>query len=100
MKAHLQNLIAQALQPLQQEGLLPNATLPAIPLERTRDRTHGDFASTIALALAQTEGEEKNHRLHLMRERHLTELEAALVVADEIGARRRRYALLESREAP
>ena len=54
----------------------------------------------LALALAQTEGEEKNHRLHVMRERHLTELEAALVVADEIGARRRRYALLESREAP
>jgi hypothetical protein len=30
-----------------------------------------------------------------MRERHLTELEAALVVADEIGARRRRYAFEE-----
>ena len=54
MKTHLQNLIAQALQPLQQEGLLPDAEPPCIPLERTRDRTHGDFASTIALALAKT----------------------------------------------
>ncbi len=54
MKTHLQNLIAQALQPLQREGLLPSAERPVIPLERTRDRTHGDFASTIALALAKT----------------------------------------------
>lgn len=54
MKTHLQNLVAQALQPLQQEGWLPAGELPAIPLERTRDRTHGDFASTIALALAKT----------------------------------------------
>ena len=54
MKTHLQNLVAQALQPLQQEGWLPAGELSAIPLERTRDRTHGDFASTIALALAKT----------------------------------------------
>jgi len=54
LKTHLQNLIAQALQPLQREGLLPSAERPVIPLERTRDRTHGDFASTIALALAKT----------------------------------------------
>jgi len=49
----------------------------------------------LALALAQTEGEEKNHRLHLMKERHLTELEAALIVAQEISAHRRRYATHE-----
>jgi arginyl-tRNA synthetase len=54
LKTHLQNLVAQALQPLQQEGWLPAGELSAIPLERTRDRTHGDFASTIALALAKT----------------------------------------------
>jgi len=54
LKTHLQNLIAQALQPLQQQGWLPDAERPAIPLERTRDRAHGDFASTIALVLAKT----------------------------------------------
>ena len=54
MKMHLQTLITQALQLLQQEGWLAGGELPAIPLERTRDRTHGDFASTIALALAKT----------------------------------------------
>jgi len=53
VKTHLQNLLAQALQALP-PALLPDGPLPAIPLERTRDRTHGDFASTIALALAKT----------------------------------------------
>ncbi|MBK8168628.1 MAG: conjugative transfer ATPase [bacterium] len=47
----------------------------------------------LALALAQTEGSEKNHRLNLMRERGLSELDAALAVAGEIAARRRAYAL-------
>lgn len=51
MKTHLQHLIAQALR--QMEG--PPAVDPQdIPLERTRERSHGDFASTIALALAKT----------------------------------------------
>jgi len=53
VKTHLQNLLVQALQALPPE-LLPDSPLPAIPLERTRDRTHGDFASTVALALAKT----------------------------------------------
>lgn len=33
---------------------MPTGELAAIPLERTRDRLHGDFASTIALALAKS----------------------------------------------
>ncbi len=54
MKTHLHHLIAQALQQLQREGVLIDVDPSSIPLERTRDRTHGDFASTIALALAKT----------------------------------------------
>ena len=54
MKAHLHALLAQALQQLRQDGLLPADAPAAIPLEQTRDRVHGDFASTIALALAKT----------------------------------------------
>jgi arginyl-tRNA synthetase len=54
LKAHLHALLAQALQQLRQDGLLlPDNAPTDIPLERTRDRTHGDFASTIALALAK-----------------------------------------------
>ena len=54
MKAHLHALLAQALQQLRQDGLLPADVPAAIPLEQTRDRAHGDFASTLALALAKT----------------------------------------------
>ena len=54
MKTYLHHLIAQALQQLQREGVLVDVDPSSIPLERTRDRTHGDFASTIALALAKT----------------------------------------------
>ncbi|MFO1430827.1 MAG: arginine--tRNA ligase [Candidatus Competibacteraceae bacterium] len=54
MKIQLQQLIEQALQGLHRTGRIPAAPLPAVALERTRDRAHGDFASTIALALAKT----------------------------------------------
>ncbi len=54
MKAHLHALIAQALQSLRQDGLLPVDAPASIPLERSRERIHGDFASTVALALAKT----------------------------------------------
>ena len=54
MKTHLQSLLTQALHRLQQDGLSLDGAPTAIPLERTRDRTHGDFASSIALALAKT----------------------------------------------
>lgn len=54
MKTHLQNLVTQALQQLQRDGLLTDAATIAIPLERARDRAHGDFASSVALMLAKT----------------------------------------------
>lgn len=53
MKTHLQHLLTQALHALHQQGLLPKNALTTIPLERTRERSHGDFATTIALSLAK-----------------------------------------------
>ncbi len=53
MKSELQALLAQALERLL-TGELQGVARPAeIPLERTRDAAHGDFASGIALALAK-----------------------------------------------
>jgi len=54
LKTHLHALVTQALRQLHQEGLLPAIDTLVIPLERTRDRAHGDFASSIALSLART----------------------------------------------
>ncbi len=53
MKSHLHTLLTLALQRLRQDGLLPDDAPSDIPLEHTRDRAHGDFASTLALALAK-----------------------------------------------
>ena len=52
MKTLLQSLLAEALQTLAAEGQLPAET-PAIHIERTRDPSHGDFATNIAMMLAK-----------------------------------------------
>ncbi len=53
MKTHLEQLIAQALTRLQQDGALPADARVEVHLERTRDRAHGDFATNVAMALAK-----------------------------------------------
>lgn len=53
MKSHLHTLLTEALEGLRQSGLLSSAESVNIPLERCRDRAHGDFASSLALALAK-----------------------------------------------
>ncbi len=53
MKEELERLIAQAVQSLV-GSVLPQPIDPgAISVERTRDATHGDYASSIALKLAR-----------------------------------------------
>ncbi len=53
MKHHIESLIRAAVETLQGEGVLP-ADLPLkIVVERTRDASHGDYASNIALMLAK-----------------------------------------------
>ena len=53
-KGHAAELIGQALAHLQSTGALPALTIPAIHIENTKDKTHGDLASNIALALAKS----------------------------------------------
>ena len=52
MNDHLRQLLDQALTRLRAEADLPES-LPSPQVERTRDRSHGDFASNIALMLAR-----------------------------------------------
>ncbi len=56
MKEHLNELISQALNTLAEAGDLPSDLAPRIQLERTRDPSHGDLASNIALTLAKQAG--------------------------------------------
>ncbi|MDT8386681.1 MAG: arginine--tRNA ligase [Thiogranum sp.] len=53
MKQHLSQLLSEALQALKTQGVLPVDTDIAIGMERTRDRSHGDFASNLAMVLSK-----------------------------------------------
>jgi len=56
MKDTIRQLIQQAITQLVTEGVLPEGLSPAIQVENTRDKTHGDFASNIAMMLAKPAG--------------------------------------------
>lgn len=78
MKAQLQNLIQQALEKAlqQDQQLVIENPLPEIKIDRTRDRSHGDFACNIAMVLA------KQAR---RKPRDLAELIVAQLKADGLG---------------
>lgn len=56
MKTQLESLLAQALATLKRQSLLPDDCQPAIQLDRTRDKAHGDWATNLALVLAKAAG--------------------------------------------
>ncbi len=74
MKDTIRQLIQQAIAQLVAEGVLPEGLSPAIQVENTRDKTHGDFASNIAMMLAKPAG---------MKPRDLAEKIIAALPADE-----------------
>ncbi|BAP42927.1 arginine--tRNA ligase [Pseudomonas sp. 21LCFQ02] len=74
MKDTIRQLIQQALTRLETEGVLPQGLTPAIQVENARDKTHGDFASNIAMMLAKPAG---------MKPRELAEKLIAALPADE-----------------
>jgi len=53
MKQHIADLINTALATLIADGTLPADIQPRIMVENTRDKSHGDFASNVALTLAK-----------------------------------------------
>ena len=53
MKEELTRLIHQALDALVAQRLLPPDLAPQVQIDHTRDKSHGDLASNIALALAK-----------------------------------------------
>ena len=56
MKEELSQLIQSSLETLVAQGDLPSDITPAIQIDRTRDKAHGDLASNIALTLAKAAG--------------------------------------------
>ncbi len=53
MKALAEALVMQSISTLKQEGILPNDISPKVSIERTRDKSHGDVASNIAMVCAK-----------------------------------------------
>ncbi|OBS09456.1 arginine--tRNA ligase [Acidihalobacter prosperus] len=53
MKAEIQALLQSALDALVAAGELPADAAVAVPVTRTRDESHGDFATSVALQLAK-----------------------------------------------
>ena len=53
MKQELQQLLSDAISIVQQKMNLSFSAIDDIPIERTRDQAHGDFACNIAMALAK-----------------------------------------------
>ncbi|RUO63716.1 arginine--tRNA ligase [Pseudidiomarina insulisalsae] len=56
MKEQLEQLLAAAVAQLQEQGTLPADISPRIQLDRPRDKSHGDFATNLALMLAKPAG--------------------------------------------
>ncbi len=52
MKEELQQIITSAIQSLIDNGTLA-IEMPAVKIDRTRDKTHGDFAANVAMLLAK-----------------------------------------------
>ncbi|NEZ02627.1 arginine--tRNA ligase [Wenzhouxiangella sp. XN201] len=69
MRAHIEELISQALGYLKREGQLPADVEPAIEIEHTRDRNHGDYACNIAMVLAKPAGMRPRDLAEMLRER-------------------------------
>jgi len=53
MKTLIQNLLEQAIASLQAQQVLPEDIQPRIAIDRTKDKSHGDFANNLALMLAK-----------------------------------------------
>lgn len=75
MKQQLQHIIADALQQILAEGVLPDAVAAQckdsdnIKIDATRDTKHGDYASNIALVLAKGAGKKPRELAELIADK-------------------------------
>ena len=53
MKAHIQQLLEQAIVCLIKQQIIPADIQPRINIDRTKDKSHGDYANNLALMLAK-----------------------------------------------
>ncbi len=68
MKKQIEGLVSTALRQLANQGVFPAEVLPQPKIERTKDSSHGDFATNAALALAKTAGRNPRELAQLLVE--------------------------------
>ena len=56
MRAHIEELITQALGYLKRDGVIEDDQAVDIQIEPTKDRKHGDYACNVAMMLAKSAG--------------------------------------------
>lgn len=60
MKSHIQSLLEQTIESFKQQGILPSDFEARIQVDRTKDKSHGDLATNLAMMLTKAAG--KNPR--------------------------------------
>ncbi len=68
MKHDIQTLLTQALSGLKTAGIIPADTDPTIQVTRTKDPSHGDFATNLAMMLAKPAGKNPRELAQLLIE--------------------------------
>ncbi|MFQ6371872.1 arginine--tRNA ligase [Shewanella sp. YIC-542] len=56
MKSHIQSLLEQTVATLKQQGVIPADAAPRIQVDRTKDKSHGDLATNLAMMLTKAAG--------------------------------------------
>jgi arginyl-tRNA synthetase len=68
MKKQIEGLVSTALRQLANQGVVPAEVLSQPKIERTKDSSHGDFATNAALVLAKTAGRNPRELAQLLVE--------------------------------
>lgn len=66
MKEHIQALLEQTVATLQQQGKLPADLAIRVQVDRTKDKSHGDLATNLALLLAKPAGQNPRELAQLL----------------------------------
>lgn len=68
MKSTIEHLLTQALQHMRELGTVPLDVVVEIKVDRSKDKTHGDFATNLALMLAKPCGQSPRQLAALLQE--------------------------------
>jgi arginyl-tRNA synthetase len=66
MKVHIQQLLEQAIVCLIKQQIIPADIQPRINIDRTKDKSHGDYANNLALMLAKPAKQNPRHLAELI----------------------------------